>query len=97
MLFTLQFSAPAVLFCPVGCINSKVAQFAKTLYESMKGLGTNDLSLTRTVVSRCEIDMVQIKAAFEQAYKQPLGKFIKVGCVERQSRAEFCPVRMHVI
>jgi len=44
----------------------------------MHGLGTNDLSLIRTVVSRCEIDMVQIKQQFERAYKQPLGKFIAV-------------------
>lgn len=60
----------------VGCIRSKATQFAKTLYESMRGAGTNDLSLIRTVVSRCEIDMVQIKQEFERAYKQPLGKFI---------------------
>jgi len=44
----------------------------------MRGLGTNDLSLIRTVVARCEIDMVQIKEEFERAYKQPLGKFIAV-------------------
>jgi hypothetical protein len=62
----------------VGCIKNKVVQYAKTLYESMKGLGTNDLSLTRTVVSRCEVDMVQIKAEFQRAYNQSLGQFIKV-------------------
>jgi len=44
----------------------------------MHGLGTKDLSLIRTVVSRCEIDMVQIKEEFERAYKQPLGKYIAV-------------------
>lgn len=62
----------------VGCIRNKVTQFAKTLYDSMHGLGTKDLSLIRTVVSRCEIDMVQIKEEFERAYKQPLGKYIAV-------------------
>ena len=67
-----------VLLYVVGCIRNKVSQFAKTLYDSMHGLGTNDLSLIRTVVSRCEVDMVQIKQEFERAYKQPLGKFIAV-------------------
>ena len=67
-----------VCCCLVGCIKDKVVQFAKTLHESMKGVGTNDLSLTRTIVSRCEVDMVQIKTEFERAYKEPLGKFIKV-------------------
>jgi len=66
------------VFYVVGCIRNKVLQFAKTLYDSMHGLGTNDLSLIRTVVSRCEIDMVQIKEEFERAYKQPLGKYIAV-------------------
>jgi len=66
----------------VGCIRNKVSQFAKTLYDSMHGVGTNDLSLIRTVVSRCEVDMVQIKQEFERAYKQPLGKYIAVSaCV----------------
>jgi len=67
-----------ILSYAVGCIRNKVSQFAKSLYDSMHGLGTNDLSLIRTVVSRCEIDMVQIKQEFERAYKQPLGKFIAV-------------------
>jgi len=67
-----------VLLFTVGCIRNKVSQFAKTLYDSMHGAGTNDLSLIRTVVSRCEVDMVQIKHEFERAYKQPLGKYIAV-------------------
>jgi len=71
--------------CIVGCIRNKVSQFAKTLYDSMHGLGTKDLSLIRTVVSRCEIDMVQIKAEFERSYKQPLGKYIAVSTCEHCS------------
>lgn len=54
------------------------SQFAETLYKSMKGLGTKDNSLIRTIISRCEVDMVQIKDAFQQAYNGPLGKWIKV-------------------
>lgn len=62
----------------VRCIKDKPTMFAKVLYKSMKGLGTDDESLLRVVVSRCEVDMVQIKEAFERDYKQTLGQFIRV-------------------
>lgn len=52
--------------------------FAKVLHKSMKGLGTDDESLLRVVISRCECDMVQIKEAFQRDYKQTLGQFIAV-------------------
>ena len=45
----------------------------------MKGLGTDDDTLCRVVVSRCEVDMVQIKEEFQRQYKQTLGMFIAVG------------------
>ena len=62
----------------VRCIKDKPSVFAKVLHKSMKGLGTDDESLLRVVISRCEEDMVQIKEAFERDYKQTLGQFIAV-------------------
>ena len=44
----------------------------------MKGLGTDDDTLCQVVVSRCEVDMVQIKEGFQRQYKQTLGMFIAV-------------------
>lgn len=67
-----------VFFCVVRCIRSKPSHFADELYKSMKGLGTDDDRLCRILVSRCEVDMVQVKEAFQQAYKQTLGMFIAV-------------------
>ncbi|CAH1246153.1 ANXA11 [Branchiostoma lanceolatum] len=52
------------------------AYFAERLYKSMKGLGTDDDTLIRVVVSRCEVDMQLIKQAFQANYKQTLGRFI---------------------
>ena len=43
-----------------------------------KGMGTQDSTLIRVVVSRCECDMVQIKQQFNRRYNQQLGKFIQV-------------------
>jgi annexin A7/11 len=44
----------------------------------MAGLGTNDRQLIRILATRCEIDMVEIKLAFERIYGKTLKSFIKV-------------------
>ncbi|VDM17980.1 unnamed protein product [Hydatigera taeniaeformis] len=61
----------------VRSVQNKPAFFAKTLHRSMKGMGTDDDSLIRVIVTRCEIDMVQIKNAFKAEYEETLGEFIK--------------------
>jgi len=41
------------------------------------GLGTNDRTLVRIIVSRCEVDMVEIKEAFLKKYNESLAKWIE--------------------
>ncbi|XP_072045538.1 uncharacterized protein [Amphiura filiformis] len=60
----------------VRCVINKHKYFADRLQKTMKGAGTDDATLMRIVVSRCEIDMQNIKAEFSNAYGQTLGKFI---------------------
>ena len=60
------------------CLRNKAEQFAKRLYDCMQGLGTDDDTLVRVVVSRCEVDMVQIKQLFQKNYTKDLGAYIKV-------------------
>ena len=43
-----------------------------------QGLGTHDDTLIRVVVSRCEIDMVQIKDEFQRQFGKSLDSFIAV-------------------
>eukprot|EP00250_Pteridium_aquilinum_P005737 c15791_g1_i2 orf=407-1255(+) len=50
--------------------------FAKVLYTSMKGLGTDDSTLIRIIVTRAEIDMKDIKAHFSRKYQKPLQQMI---------------------
>lgn len=51
--------------------------FAIRLHKSMAGLGTNDNSLIRLVVTRSEIDMEDIKEAFLRKYGKTLKSFVK--------------------
>ena len=46
--------------------------FAMRIRESVKGLGTNDSRLVRVIVSRCEIDLPQIKQAYQRIYQRDL-------------------------
>ncbi|XP_054853337.1 annexin A4 [Eublepharis macularius] len=65
------------LLAIVKCTRNKNAYFAERLYKSMKGLGTDDNTLIRVMVSRCEIDMIDIKAEFKRMYGKSLYSFIK--------------------
>ena len=62
----------------VRVIRNKSAYFAKQLHKAMKGLGTDDNTLVRVVMSRCEVDMVQIKQEFQKLFKQTLAQWIVV-------------------
>lgn len=65
------------LIAIVRCVRSRPDFFAEKLYQSMKGAGTNDDTLIRVVVTRSEIDLVEIKQAFLQRYHKTLYKFIE--------------------
>lgn len=54
--------------------------FANRLYKSMKGAGTDDKTLQRVVISRSEVDMVQIKASFMEQHHKALANMIKDDC-----------------
>lgn len=51
--------------------------YAYRMYKAMKGGGTSDRDLIRITVSRCEIDMQQIKRDFHQVYEDSLANWIR--------------------
>nr|CAB3222081.1 annexin A7-like [Phallusia mammillata] len=71
-----EFSGDAedALKAVVVMARSPAVYFAQCLYKSMKGAGTNDSALIRLVVTRCEVDMVEIKEQFVRLFKSPLPK-----------------------
>ncbi|XP_071769603.1 annexin A4 [Centroberyx gerrardi] len=66
-----------VFLAIVKCVKNKPAFFAERLYKSMKGMGTTDSVLIRIMVSRAEIDMLDIKVEFFKMYGKTLHSFIK--------------------
>ncbi|XP_067852095.1 annexin A6 [Heptranchias perlo] len=61
----------------VRSIKNKPSFFAERLYKSMKGAGTDDKTLTRIMVSRSEIDLLNIRHEFKQMYDMCLYSFIE--------------------
>ncbi|KAE8720634.1 Annexin D5 [Hibiscus syriacus] len=56
------------------CSDNPAKYFAKVLRKAMKGLGTDDTTLIRIIVTRTEIDMQYIKAEYLRKYKTTLNE-----------------------
>ncbi|XP_056133197.1 annexin A6 isoform X1 [Lampris incognitus] len=59
-------------------VKNQPAYFADRLYKAMKGLGTDDRALIRIMVSRCEIDLFNIRKEFKDSHDATLHEFIQV-------------------
>ncbi|XP_027545759.1 annexin A5 [Neopelma chrysocephalum] len=66
-----------LLLAVVKCIRSVPAYFAETLYYSMKGAGTDDDTLIRVMVSRSEIDLLDIRREFRKNFAKSLYQMIQ--------------------
>lgn len=64
----------------VRCAKDKTFYFAERLYKAMKGMGTDDSTLIRIIVARSEIDLGDIKEAYQTKYGQSLAGDIDDDC-----------------
>ncbi|XP_031434045.1 annexin A3b isoform X2 [Clupea harengus] len=57
-----------LLVAIVKCVKSVPAYLAERLYKSMKGLGTTESTLTRIIVGRSEVDLLDIRAEYTKLF-----------------------------
>uniref|UniRef100_A0A3Q3N101 Annexin n=1 Tax=Mastacembelus armatus TaxID=205130 RepID=A0A3Q3N101_9TELE len=62
----------------VRCIKNTPAYFAERLYNAMTGAGTKDRTLIRIMVSRSEVDMLDIRQEYLKKYGKSLYTHISV-------------------
>ena len=72
-----SFDSKKCLIALIYAILSPSEYFAKLVYKAIKGLGTDNTTLIRVLVSRHEIDMPQIKQYYKKNYKKDMIEDIK--------------------
>ncbi|XP_028456744.1 annexin A3b isoform X2 [Perca flavescens] len=57
-----------LLVAVVKCVKATPAYLAERLFKSMKGVGTTESTLTRILVSRSEVDLLDIRAEYKKLF-----------------------------
>jgi len=75
------------LLALVKTLSNRPQYFAERLEAAMKGWGTDDTALIRIIVSRCEIDLGNIKQEYENLYGRTLFSAVEGECSGDYRRA----------
>ncbi|KAL6124929.1 hypothetical protein ACLB2K_077437 [Fragaria x ananassa] len=67
----------SLLTLVITCIDTPEKHFAQVINESVVGLGTDEESLNRAIVSRAEIDMIKIREEYSTLFKTSLEDDVK--------------------
>lgn len=68
------------LLALVHSLRDRVDYLATRLHDSMAGIGTDDRTLIRIIVGRAEIDLQDIKDAFQNKFGKTLAEFVQDDC-----------------
>ncbi|KAM6171866.1 annexin A13 [Erethizon dorsatum] len=60
----------------VRCARDLEGYFADCLYKAMKGMGTDEETLIRIIITRAEVDLQGIKAKFQEKYQKSLADMV---------------------
>lgn len=60
------------------CVENTPAWFATRLRAAMQGMGTNDRTLIRILVTRSELDLAAVKREYERLYDKTLESEVRV-------------------
>jgi len=80
------------LLALVRSVLNRPKYFAERLEVAMKGFGTDDTALIRIIVSRCEIDLANIKQEYENIYGRTL-----LSAVKSETSGDYCKALMALI
>jgi len=58
----------------ITCIRDRPTFFAERIHKAVSGLGTRDSALIRIIITRSEIDLMQIKQRYQQMYHRSLAQ-----------------------
>ncbi|XP_067849197.1 annexin A5-like [Heptranchias perlo] len=67
----------SALLAVVKCVRGVPEYFAETLHNAMQGAGTDDDTLIRVMISRSEVDLLDIREKFNANYGKSLFSMIK--------------------
>lgn len=76
----------------IKCSRNRANYFAEKLYHAMKGLSTDDRTLSRIIVSRCEIDLENIKQSYFTMYNKTLAHSI-----EHETSHDYKKILMRIV
>jgi len=80
------------LLAVVRSVLNRPKYFADRLEVAMKGWGTDDSALIRIIVSRCEIDLANIKHEYEKIYGRTL-----LSAVKSETSGDYCKALLALI
>lgn len=76
----------------IRCVRNRPRYFAEQIHYALSGIGTRDSWLIYYIVSRCEIDMTEIKAEYLKLYDETLYRDVK-----RDASGSYEKVLLHLI
>uniref|UniRef100_A0A667YNL3 Annexin n=2 Tax=Myripristis murdjan TaxID=586833 RepID=A0A667YNL3_9TELE len=81
----------SLMVAVVKCARSVPTFFAEALYGSMRRAGTDDDTLMRIMVSRSEVDMLDIRACFKKLYGASL-----YTTIQEDTKGDYCKALLYL-